>query len=104
MQEELSQTQGSRVRARDLGITIGRLAPGPWNAITDVPGVKVGHTTLIEGEGPLVLVSSATATPQRLYAGFARALVAAGARAVLTYDYRATGRSPRGSSAARCCR
>ena len=55
MQEELSQTRGSRVRARDLGITIGRLAPGPWNAITDVPGVKVGHTTLIEGEGPLVV-------------------------------------------------
>ena len=48
-----------------------------------------------EGDGPLVLVSSATATPQGLYAGFARALVAGGARAVLTYDYRATGRSPR---------
>jgi D-aminopeptidase len=41
------------VRARDLGIEIGRLAPGALNAITDVPGVRVGHTTLIEGEGPL---------------------------------------------------
>jgi D-aminopeptidase len=40
-------------RARDLGITIGLGAPGPLNAITDVPGVRVGHTTLIEGEGPL---------------------------------------------------
>lgn len=48
-----------------------------------------------EGEGPLVLVSSATAVPQEFYAGFARALVEAGARAVMTYDYRATGRSPR---------
>jgi predicted alpha/beta hydrolase len=48
-----------------------------------------------EGGGPMVLVSSATATPQRLYAGFSRALVAAGARAVLTYDYRGTGHSPR---------
>ncbi len=53
--------------------------------------------TLFEGngDGPLVLVSSATAVPQGLYAGFARALVAGGARAVLTYDYRGTGASPR---------
>ena len=42
------------MRARDLGITIGLGRPGPHNAITDVPGVRVGHTTLIEGEGPLV--------------------------------------------------
>ena len=45
----------NRRRARDLGITIGRLAPGPWNAITDVPGVRVGHATLISGDGPLVI-------------------------------------------------
>ena len=37
-------------RARELGIEIGRLPPGPENAITDVPGIRVGHTTLIEGE------------------------------------------------------
>lgn len=37
-------------RARDYNITIGVLPTGKWNAITDVPGVKVGHTTLIEGE------------------------------------------------------
>ena len=36
-------------RARDLGITIGRMTPGPLNAITDVTGVRVGHRTLIEG-------------------------------------------------------
>jgi len=42
------------LRARDLGITIGRYPPGPWNAITDVAGVKVGHVTLIKGDGPLV--------------------------------------------------
>ena len=41
------------MRARDLGIRIGRMQPGPFNAITDVTGVRVGHTTLIEGEGPL---------------------------------------------------
>jgi D-aminopeptidase len=38
------------VRARDLGIAIGEGTPGPLNAITDVAGVRVGHTTLIEGE------------------------------------------------------
>ena len=35
-------------RARDLGIKIGVLSTGKWNAITDVPGVKAGHTTLIK--------------------------------------------------------
>lgn len=39
------------VRARDLGITPGVLKPGPLNAITDVKGVLVGHTTIIQGEG-----------------------------------------------------
>ncbi|MGZ8475325.1 MAG: DmpA family aminopeptidase [Candidatus Limnocylindria bacterium] len=43
----------SRPRARDLGIRIGHLEPGEQNAITDVPGVRVGHTTLISGDGPL---------------------------------------------------
>lgn len=53
--------------------------------------------TLFEGHGngPMVLISSATAVPQHLYRGFAIALVEAGAKAVLTYDYRGTGASPR---------
>src|SRR5918996_5975681 len=38
------------VRARELGIAVGRLEPGPANAITDVAGVRVGHTTLVEGD------------------------------------------------------
>jgi len=42
-----------KMRARDLEIVIGTLDPGPHNAITDVPGVSVGHTTLIAEEGPL---------------------------------------------------
>ena len=37
----------TRPRLRDLGINIGSFPPGPHNAITDVPGVAVGHTTLI---------------------------------------------------------
>jgi D-aminopeptidase len=39
----------ARPRAREAGIEIGILAPGPLNAITDVEGVRVGHVTLIEG-------------------------------------------------------
>ena len=42
-------------RYRDLGLTVGQLPPGPLNAITDVGGVQVGMTTLIEGEGSLVV-------------------------------------------------
>jgi D-aminopeptidase len=42
-----------RVRLRDLGITIGRMPPGRHNAITDVAGVRVGHATVVAGEGPL---------------------------------------------------
>jgi len=44
-----------RARARELGIVLGELPPGPRNAITDVAGVRVGQTTLIAGEGPLVV-------------------------------------------------
>lgn len=43
-----------RCRARDIRLTIGTLSPGPFNTLTDVPAVRVGHTTLIEGEGPFV--------------------------------------------------
>jgi len=43
------------VRARDHGIILGRLQPGPHNAITDVAGVRVGHATLIRGDGPRVV-------------------------------------------------
>src|ERR1700683_1183011 len=39
-------------RARDLGVPFDG-NPGPLNAITDVAGVQVGHTTLISGSGPL---------------------------------------------------
>ncbi len=39
-----------RARLRDLGINIGTLPTGKYNAITDVPGVLVGHTTLIYDE------------------------------------------------------
>jgi D-aminopeptidase len=45
---------GNRPRVRELNIIPGLLPPGPLNSITDVAGVRVGHVTLIEGDGPLV--------------------------------------------------
>jgi len=44
----------AKPRARDLGVPFDG-TPGPLNAITDVAGVTVGHTTLISGEGKLVV-------------------------------------------------
>lgn len=44
----------ARARARDLGIVIGHHAAGPLDAITDVAGVRVGHVTLVHGQGRLV--------------------------------------------------
>jgi D-aminopeptidase len=53
MKAHASDPPEPRSRARDLGIVVGTYATGPLNAITDVAGVKVGHRTLISGEGPL---------------------------------------------------
>src|SRR5262244_2365250 len=39
-----------RPRLRDLGVRPGILPAGKWNAITDVPGVRVGHRTILEGD------------------------------------------------------
>lgn len=41
------------MRSREAGIRVGELEAGRHNAITDVSGVRVGHTTLVRGEGPL---------------------------------------------------
>jgi D-aminopeptidase len=49
-----AQSQEKRVRARDLGVPFDG-APGPLDAITDVTGVEVGFTTLISGEGKLMV-------------------------------------------------
>ena len=83
------------MRARQLGITLGLGTPGPFNAITDVPGVRVGHSTLnqrIDGRqvrtgvtlvqpragaarlqpcSPAATCSTATATP-RAWSGSAK--------------------------------
>jgi D-aminopeptidase len=51
----VAQRSAARVRARDLGITIGAMQPGPLNAITDVSGVLVGHSTIVRGGGALTV-------------------------------------------------
>ena len=67
-----------RARARDLGLAPGTLPTGPANAITDVPGIRVGHATLIEGSDIRtgvtaivhdVLVGAGPATRRTLPAG-----------------------------------
>ena len=64
-----------RARARDLGIRIGGLPAGEHNAITDVPGVRVGHATLIEGSdirtGVTAVVHDRLTGAQGLSAGLA---------------------------------
>ena len=44
-----------RARARQMGVRIGYLPTGAFNAITDVAGVEVGHSTIIRGDGDLVI-------------------------------------------------
>jgi D-aminopeptidase len=50
---EASSDNSVRYRARDLGIPLGRYKPGRYNAITDVKGIAVGHSTIIRGAGAL---------------------------------------------------
>src|SRR6202521_182808 len=50
----LTASAQTKPRARDLGVPFDG-TPGPNNAITDVKGVEVGHTTLISGSGKLVV-------------------------------------------------
>ena len=71
-----SDAASSRPRAREAGITVGILQPGPLNAITDVAGVAVGHLTLVEGKSIRSGVTAILPHPGNLYqeklpAGFA---------------------------------
>ena len=50
----ISPAYAQKPRARALGIPLPGI-PGPLNAITDVAGVAVGHATIIEGDGPLIV-------------------------------------------------
>jgi len=59
--------EAPRPRARDLGLTIGILPTGPLNAITDVEGVRVGHTTLIRGDNVRTGVTAVLPHPGNLF-------------------------------------
>ena len=60
---------GGHMRARDIDIAIGDLPPGEHNAITDVDGVRVGHTTLIEGDAVRTGVTVVVPPETPLFAG-----------------------------------
>jgi len=79
----------SKHRLRDLGISIGSMPTGRWNAITDVPGVRVGHTTLIDPELPI----RTGVTAIHPHAGSAFHESAPAAIAVLNGSGEMTGRS-----------
>lgn len=64
---ELLGAQNARPRARDLGIVVGVLPPGPLNAITDVAGVAVGHATVIEGANVRTGVTAVLPHPRNLF-------------------------------------
>src|SRR5579864_1773801 len=64
---QLADAQAARPRARDLGIQGGVLAPGPLNAITDVPGVAIGHTTLVRGADVRTGVTAILPHPRNLF-------------------------------------
>jgi D-aminopeptidase len=49
----LDAQRTTRMRARDLGVAVGTMGTGALNAITDVSGVLVGHSTIIRGNGPV---------------------------------------------------
>jgi D-aminopeptidase len=57
----------TRPRARDLGIAPGVYPPGALNAITDVEGVRVGHTTVVEGERVRTGVTAIVPHPGNLF-------------------------------------
>src|ERR1041385_5536144 len=42
--------ENKRPRAREAGVVVGVLPTGPLNAITDVAGVAIGHTTIVKGD------------------------------------------------------
>jgi D-aminopeptidase len=63
----MSEREQAPTRARELGIEVGGLATGAHNAITDVAGVRVGHTTLIEGTD--IRTGVTAVVPEQIIAG-----------------------------------
>lgn len=67
-----------RPRARELGLRIGRLPTGPWNAITDVEGVRVGHASVREGDSIRTGVTAILPHGGNLFREKVRAAIAVG--------------------------
>src|SRR5690606_17898555 len=55
------------LRPRDYGIKIGVMQPGKMNSITDVAGVRVGHTTIIKGDSVRTGVTAINPSPENIY-------------------------------------
>lgn len=64
---EYASNADSRPRARDVGLVVGTFPTGPLNAITDVTGVKVGHSTIIRGDDIRTGVTAIIPGPGNLY-------------------------------------
>lgn len=62
-------TLAGQSRMRDYGIEYGIFRTGPLNAITDVKGVRVGHTTLIEGDSVRTGVTAVIPHPGNIFPG-----------------------------------
>ena len=63
-----SSGESPRPRAREVGIVVGDLPPGPLNAVTDVPGVGVGHVTVVEGDSIRTGVTAVVPHPDDVFA------------------------------------
>ncbi len=72
------QTASERPRARDAGVVIGRLSPGPLNAITDVPGVEVGHRTVLIGDSVRTGITAILPHDGNMFEERVRAAIAVG--------------------------
>jgi len=62
-----NEARNARPRASDLGLKVGILPPGPLDAITDVTGVEVGHTTIIRGDDVRTGVTAILPHPRNLF-------------------------------------
>lgn len=63
----LAMQKNERPRVRDVGVTVGVIPPGQLDAITDVPGVRVGHTTIIRGDNIRTGVTAILPHPGNLF-------------------------------------